>query len=279
MTDGNGVIDIQEIIFFDGNAAIGRTSIPHNSPICSPDELVNDMKKIRLSRALVFHTESLNDPVFGNDLLIKAIAEYPELTGCAVLAPAASGEFGDIAKYVEYLVGSGIKAIRLFPRIHFYTIKSYVLSSVLEQALRYRLPVILDFITHERLSYIESTWDFFPDYDDIYLLAKEWPEIPFIVAIPGMTSQRRQYALLNACENVFLETSGYSYRFIENVCKRFSANRLIAGSYMPRVDPSAMMLGVLYANISEREKQMIANDNLEKLIACVGKRENINDYI
>ena len=45
-----------------------------------------------------------NDPVLGNRLLIEQIAQYPQLSGCAVLAPEASGEFGEIGEYFEFLI-------------------------------------------------------------------------------------------------------------------------------------------------------------------------------
>lgn len=263
---------MDEIRFFDANAVIGKTSIPRDSLVATPEELIRDMAKIRLNKALVFHTEALNDPVFGNRMLISQVADHKELVGCAVLAPNASGEFGDIGEYFQYLAVSGIKAIRLFPQIHFYTLKPYVLSGILEQAALWHMPVFIDCVPYTHLSVI-STWDLMPDYDSIYELAMAWPEVSFILVIPGMTNQRQQYAILDACDNVCLETSGYAYRFIENVCLHFSARRLIAGSYMPRSDPSAMMLGVLYANISDSEKQMIAGGNLEALISQAGKTE------
>lgn len=263
---------MQEISFFDCNAYIGKTCRPENSRAENAEQLCRDMERIRLNRALVFHKEALNDPVLGNRLLIEQIAQYPQLSGCAVLAPEASGEFGEMGEYFEFLIQSGIRAIRLFPKLHFYTLKPYVMNGVLAQAAQWNMPVLVDCVDSERLGYADSTWDFMPDYDGIYELAKAWPQVPFVVICPGMTSQRQQYAILNASENIYLETSGYSYRFQENVCARFSARRLLAGSYMPCVDPAAMMACVLYAEIREEEKRLIAGGNLERLLACAGKR-------
>jgi predicted TIM-barrel fold metal-dependent hydrolase len=264
---------MQEISFFDCNAYIGRTSHPEDSLAAGAEELCRDMARIRLNRALVFHKEALNDPVVGNRLLIEQIAAYPQLSGCAVLAPEASGEFGKIEEYFAYLVRSGIRAIRLFPKIHFYTLKPYVLNGVLEQAAKWQMPVLVDCVDYGRLGHMDSTWDYMPDFDGIYELAREWPQVPFLIISPGMTSQRQQYAILQACPNVYLDTSGYSYRFQENVCARFSAERLLAGSYMPCVDPACMMACVLYAEISEEEKRLIAGGNLERLLARVGRKE------
>lgn len=264
---------MSEIRFFDANVYIGKTAEPKNSIISTPEELIREMRRVRIDRALVFHKEALNDPAFGNELLISQISGYDELCGCAVLAPDASGEFGDIGEYFRHLSASGIKAIRLFPRLHFYTLKPYVLDGVLREAAAWHMPVLLDCVDHTHLGTVDSTWDYFPDFDSIYELARAWPQLPFILLIPGMTNHRQQYALLAACPNVYLETSSYSYRFIDHVCRRFSADRLICGSYMPVVDPAVMMTGVLYSDISETEKQMIAAGNLETLISRAGHRE------
>ncbi len=261
---------MNEIKFFDANVYIGRSAVPRHSMVSTPAELTGEMERIRLERALVFHKEALNDPKFGNELLISEIRDFPSLVGCAVLAPHASGEFGDIGEYFRYLVESGIKALRLFPNVHCYTLKPYVLRGVLDEAAAWRLPVFIDCVSRDGIGTVDSTWDFFPDYDGIYELATVWPDVDFIVVIPGMTSQRQQYAILDACPNVHIETSAYSYRFIENVCRLYSAERVIFGSYMPVVDPAAGMTGVLYANITDEEKALVAGGNLERLISRAG---------
>ena len=261
---------MNNIRFFDSNVYIGRSAVPRHSIVSTPAELCAHMERIRLERALVFHKEALNDPVFGNELLLSQIKDFPSLTGCAVLAPHASGEFGNIREYFRTLFKHGIKAIRLFPNVHSYTLKPYVIGGVLDEAAAFGMPVIIDCVSRDGIGTVDSTWDFFPDCDGIYELAKLWNNVNFIVAIPGMTSQRQQYAILDACPNVHLETGAYSYRFIENVCRLFSADRLIFGSYMPVVDPAAGMTGILYANISDEEKAKIAGGNLERLISKVG---------
>lgn len=258
-----------EVNFFDCNARIGRANRPENSIVHTPEGLCEHMDYYRIEKSLVYHKEALNWPERGNRLLIEQIEGFDRLVGCAVLTPAASGEFGDIGEYFNFLVSSGIKAIRLCCNLHQYTLKPYVLDSVLNQAELHAMPVIIDPVDKDKLTYPHPTWDYFPDYDSLYGLAKAYPKVNFIQLLPGMTSQRQQYAILDACNNVLLELSGFAYKFIEHVCRIFSAERILFGSCMPYTDSGAMAASIMYADVSTEEKQLMASGNLERLIAAV----------
>ena len=79
-----------------------------------------------------------------------------------------------------------------------------------------------------------------------------------------------QKLILKKHKNLYLETFGFKAQDgIEEVCKVFGAERLIFGSGMPESSGAAAVTMITYANISFEEKQMIASENLEKLLGGV----------
>jgi len=81
---------------------------------------------------------------------------------------------------------------------------------------------------------------------------------------------RYLFPLLEKCENLFLEVANcVLYLEIDEIVKRFGAERLIFGSYLPVDDPNASLMLITEGDFSSEEKEQIAHKNLEKLIEGV----------
>ena len=250
--------------FFDCNVCLGQASRPAESKIETVGQLLSAMDRYEVAKALVYHKETLNNPQTGNEILIREIDRSPRLTGCAAVAPAWSGEFGDIAAYFTALHAHGIRAIRLFPRIHNFLLAGFCLDTVLEQARRCAMPVIIDELAIEDLPV--STWSFSPDLGAIYTLAMEFSGVNFIVLYPGMLTQRMVFTLMARCCNVFFECSSFGYKNIEYVCEQYGAEKLIFGTGFPILDPGAFLSDILHADIDRSSREKIASRNLERLL-------------
>jgi uncharacterized protein len=257
------------ISFFDCNVRLGRANNPRNSKVWDIEGLQNHMEYFGIDNALVFHNEALRSPVEGNELLIKEIEKSESLYGCGVLVPSWTRELGNPKEYVRSSVDTGIRAFRLFPKVNNFTFAPFSLSPILDAVSRYNLPILVDYTNPADLMIPYTTWGFSPDYRAIHDAAAEFPEIPFIILIPGMISQRDQYAILASRDNVYLECSSFAYRFIEEVCDLFSPERLIFGSHTPQLDPGLAISYIMYAEIPESAKQKIAGENLKHLLGAV----------
>ncbi len=260
-----------EIPFFDCNMRIGVSNHPDTSRVSSPEELLEQMEYYGIERALVWHKECLNSPLKGNRMLLQLCENRPAFVPCAVLAPAYSGEFGDIAAYVSSLAAAGVGAVRLFPAVHNYPLRALYLDSILDGAQKHGLPVLLDEIDINRPELPFSTWNYSPSYEDIYELCQAWPALSFVVIAPGMLTQRKLYTLLQKCPRLYVECSSFGYRNIEFICREFSAERLVFGSYFPLMEPGAFISCLMYADIPEEDKRKIAFENLNSLLAANGK--------
>jgi len=254
------------IPFFDCNAYIGAANHPIESKVTSASGVVNTMKHYQIDKVLVYHKEAMNDPIAGNKILINDITDYPELYGCAVLTTSYAGEYDDITEYFIYLKTSGIKAIRLFPHVHGYRPIPFYLDTVMEEAQKHHMPVIIDEIdiTHPNLPW--STWGFSPSYEDIYELSQTYPGIDFIIISPGMLTQRKQFTIMHKTKNVYFDCSPLGYKNIEYICEKFSADKIVFGTGFPVLEPGAYLSYILYADITEKEKRMIAGENLCKIL-------------
>lgn len=257
------------LTFFDCNTRIGRANHPDNSPYHDVPGLLESMRYYGIARSLVYHKQALVNPVQGNAMLLAELAGQQSLTPCAVLGPADTGEFGDPAEYVASLVRAGVRAVRFFPAVHHYSLLPFVMGGMLDAAASYNLPVLIDCIDLEKPNLPNSNWTYSPDYERICALAQLYPQLPFIVIMPGMQTMRDQCALLAHTANVRLEASSFIYQGIELICRRFGAGRLVYGSYAPILSAGAFASYVSYADIGRQERQQIASGNLTRLIGEV----------
>ncbi|MFO7636564.1 MAG: hypothetical protein R6W96_04580 [Clostridia bacterium] len=257
------------MMFFDCNVRLGRANHPDNSRIHTVVQLISHMDEHGIEKALVYHKHALISPEEGNKLLLDEIKGHVRLTGCGVMVPLNEADYKDPEHYLEIQVRNGIRAVRFFPGINAFSLKPYSMSKTLQQIETFRLPVFIDCINPDNPMLPYSSWGYSPDYDGIHELASAFPGIPFIVLLPGMISQRFQYAVLKACPNVMLECSSFGYRNIDFFCSIFGAERLIFGSCTPQLDTGAFLSCLQYAGISSAEKELIAGGTLERLLQGV----------
>lgn len=258
----------KDIMFFDCNVRLGRANHPDNSRLYEPRHILDEMDYCGIDRALVYHKEAMINPVSGNKLLIDSIGGEKRFVGCAVLVPSYTGELGDADGYVDFLVAGGIRAVRFFPRVNSFSLKPYAMEGILQAAERHKLPVIIDYV-HDDIAEPYSTWDHCQDYDAIYELCTVFGNLNYIIVLPGMRSQRYLYPVMSKCSNVYVEVSSFGYKNIEDICAKFGAERLVFGTYTPVAEAGALVGYLMYADISDCCKELIAGRNLQRLIGEV----------
>lgn len=258
---------MEKIPIFDCDVCLGVANNPIESKVTTVSGIIETMDYYQIDNALIYHKEAVRSPVYGNKKIIEELAGYPSLYGCAVLTPSYGGEYGsDIAAYFKMLVESEIKAIRLFPRVHNYRPIPLYLDTVLEEAQKHQMPVIIDEIDVDIPGLPVGTWNFSPSYEDIYELSIAYPKVNFIIISPGMLTHRKQFTIMHKTNNVHIVYSSFGYQNAEYICEHFSADKILFGTGFPILEPGAYMSYLLYADISDGEKKMIAYDNLKKLL-------------
>lgn len=108
------------------------------------------------------------------------------------------------------------------------------------------------------------------EIDDIYEIAKRYPEVPTILGHSGLSPQiGNAIKAARQAQNIFLEISGQPYIYkIQEALKDedIGPTRILYGSDLPTLHPFVEQERVLTLNASEEEKKLIFYKNIEKLI-------------
>lgn len=266
---------VEELNFFDANCMIGRYCYFKENSFYTKERLREEMRYFEIKEALVYHAVAKEYvPQAGNKMLLDELKDEKSLHGCWTLLPPYTKEMTPPEILVKQMSAVGIKACRVIPneRINptmpHYWEQPYLLFSLSEWSMgstfsvleKHRIPVFIDFNTD--FPYVDRT-----DWDMIYNICKNHPQLPVVLVHFGFRTNRRLYPLLAQCNNLYIEISGYwLYRGIESICKEFGPEKILFGTNMPLYDPGCLIMLVTHANVSEEQKKLIAGDNLRRLL-------------
>jgi len=242
--------------FFDCNARIGRSSVPRPEHILEPADLLAEMDRAGVERALVTHAWSLEwDPVKGNEELLRVTAGEPRLRPCLAGLPAATRELPPPPEFAQAVSAAG-GTVRLFPNEHQYVLDQVSCGSLLQALGENHVPVLIDVG--------QVGWT------ELAGLLDRHPAVNFVLLNVYYRVDRYLYPLLDRFGNLHVESGSYGvHRGVEAVCERFGAERLVFGTDLPVHEVGGPIALVTYAAISDEEKQLIAAGNLERLLGEV----------
>lgn len=253
------VQDDPPISFFDANAFIGRCVTGAELPLATASELLAEMDRHNVDRALVWHISQFDvAPTVGNRLLAEQIAPHERLTGCWTLLPPCLPEFPSPDELVEQMRAARVRALRVFPESHRYLLRTEVFGATFEMMIDLRVPLIVSLARG-------TTWPM------IYDLLSELPELIVVVADYDCWGADRWFRpLLERYEHVYVDLADYLLDGgIEALVRDHGATRLLYGSGLPIQYPGGMMMAVKHAEIDPADKRAIASGNLERLLAEV----------
>jgi hypothetical protein len=246
--------------FFDCHASFGLRCHRNPGSFYKKEELTQKLCDYSIENALVYHAMAKEyDPQVGNDLLIEELQNQTILSPMWVLLPHYTGEFDSPAILVEKMRRHGVKAVTMFPSpsCHNFSLADFACGELFRALEEYRIPL---FIGLDQLGGLQS----------LDTLCTNHPELRIVITGVNYRIDRDLYPLMQKYTNFFMETSGYKVMDgIAEICSHFGAQRLLFGTGMPVTSGSAAVGLITYANITQKEKQMIASDNLMKLLGGV----------
>ncbi len=249
-------IDLQ---FFDCNAFIGRPVTGALMPAPTAGDLLEEMDRHGIARALVWHIAQFDcAPVVGNRLLSEAIARYERLVGCWTVLPDCLPEFPRPAELVAQMKDARIRALRVFPEPHRYLLRREVFGRLFEMMIERRIPLIL---SNARGTSWQATYDLLADL----------PDLVVIVSDAGCWGADRWFRpLLDRYQHIYVDLADYLLDYgIEALVRDYGASRLLYGSNFPLQYQGGMMMAIRHAEIAEADKQAIAGGNLDRLLGEV----------
>lgn len=245
--------------FIDINTMIGPWRYK-NLAFRTADDIIQEMDRLYITKAFTYHSlAQYYDPVIGNDMLLKEIKGKDRLIGTVVLTNLIKVEFGGEDKLRRYLSNANIGAIRIYPIDHSFTLDIWNVEELFSFTSRYSLPVLLDMQ--------QNMGDLSSHFNEIYNLAIAFSKTPIILLATGCAHLRTILKLLEKCDNICLDTSIFTtYRGIEEVTRLFGSNRILFGSRIPFIEGGVSIGRIIYADISDEDKENIAFRNASRLL-------------
>jgi hypothetical protein len=244
--------------------SVRRSGRVHEAEFYSLGDLLGEMDYAAINDALVYHSLAKEySPMMGNRKLVDEIRAYHRLHPCWVLMPDGTGEMPSPKSLVDEMLENGVKAARLFPSDHLFSLSEWCSDKLLAELEKRGIVVIIE---------IDQI-----GWDGLHSLCCRYTELPVIIANLNYRVNRYLYPLLEKFKNLYVEISGYQmHRGLEAVCQRFGCERLIFGSRMPYFTPGPGVSMVNYSLISDAQKEMIAGDNLRRLLGIEKTQRTTN---
>jgi len=216
--------------------------------------LLAEMERLGIERALVSHTLARTyDPGHGNQILMDEIAGHETLAPCWTLLPPACGEMGSPDELMDEMARAGVRAVRLYPREHSYSLAEWQCGELFEALAERQYVVLLDLA--------EGSWQ------EIERICRTYPRLALIVTWVGYRQLRPLFALLRRCDNLYCDLSNLStYLGIEEVLDRFGSERLVFGTGLPIADPGGPIARLFYTDAPPAVLDAIAHGNLTRLL-------------
>ncbi|MDQ3700559.1 MAG: amidohydrolase [Chloroflexota bacterium] len=258
------------LAFWDCHAAIGRWTLPPPAGALDVPGLVEELARAGIAGALVHHGLGRDyDPAAGNAVLMGELGTAPaqmedahrtapgaapaRLVPCVTLLPSHTGEFPPPDEHIPALIGQGVRAVRLYPRSHNFSLEEWCAGEILGALERHRLPLSID---------LSET-----DWGTLHGVLGAHPALPVIVTRVNYRQERFVYPLLRQHPTLHVEVSLFQgHRAIEEVVGRFGPRQLLFGTGLPFYDAGAPMVMVARADVGAGAQQAIGGGNLLRLL-------------
>lgn len=246
--------------WLDVNCLIGPRSQPRPESTLTPEEISAELHSWGIRQALVRHTYALEyDPVIGNRRCTEFCRTHAWAIPCYAVVPPHTGDMPGGDALLDYLAEGGARAVT-FHTPHGIDLQcawARETCAVLEEA---GVPVLVQ-------------------DSDIGLREVDWllschPRLHVISLRVNYAATRLVYPMLATHPTFHIDFTRFPVHFgLEEVTRRFGADRLLFGTGLPEYDP-AVAVGMLnYARISDEDRAVIAGDGLRRLLWSPTGRE------
>jgi len=243
---------------FDCNANIGlRMSAPLEEPT-TVGELLEEMDRLEIDAALVSHYSGFeSEPLLGNARLDEEVGGHPRLQRAWTVLPDTGGDMPPASDFIGQLVLSGARAARLYPQKNEWCLDEWCAGALLRALEERKVPTMIP---------QDQT-----NLRDLHGVLGRHPALPIILSRASYRQNRMLFPLLEQHSNLYIDLSPtyVVHHGIEALCSRNHAEQLLFGTGYSRCEPGASITHIMYADISEEQRELIAHGNLERLIAGV----------
>lgn len=246
------------IEFFDANVTLGLENVVPRGRYVDRATLKRRLTECRITGGLAVHNAAVEgDPVDGNALLMTSLHELDGFVPAWSVLPFSTGEMGDREELRRSLAENAVRALLFYPAAHKYSPEEWLCGDLFDLCAHMRMPV---FTRMEN----DLSWD------QLARMLSEHPELRVVLRNCSYSSARNLYRLLVRHRHLYIESSRFfPFGGIEDVVRRFGAERLVFGSGAPTYSPGAAITPILTADIEDTQRRLIAGETLRKLIGDI----------
>ncbi len=244
----------------DSNMSLGRR---HDKPVNvdSVEGVRSEMERAGIGRGLVYAPHAaIFDSGEGNRTLIETVRSSDELLPQFVCNPS----FDDLSEFAAHVDSEGVRSIRIFPGLHNYPFRPWVIGPWLDWLAETGIPVWLP-VEFELIGPIPSTNPVDPR--DIYDTLSQRPEIKAVLSEAKYNDSSWALPLVRSLPNLNFEIS----RFvpgggITSVIEAIGPERMLFGSRFPDFALSPHLFSLHRSGLSEDALKAICAGNAERLL-------------
>ena len=235
-------------MIIDSHVHIGRPP-----PEADPDKFVELLKKSNIDRAIAFRYVYGKPTLIGNQLIRSAVSRYPDsLIGFAWIAPNDETAISEIRTTISCWQFKGIK-------LHMEIAPTSInrLGEVFREAEKSSVPICIH--VGEDFKLLD---DLCGKYDVDVIMAH------LGTGVYNLDPKRLEGALelSEKHDNVYMETSGNTFFFIEQAVKRLAPSKILFGSDFPHEHPLVMVKSIELLELSKKDRNLILGENISRLI-------------
>jgi len=246
----------EPIGYLDCDAMIGAPKVPLPRVQPSVDDLLSEMKRLHVGKALVRHRVCAEaGPETGNALLLAETSGHEELLPVWMTPPDLLIEQGAPEATVDHMLAQGVAAGWMKPKVNNYLFEPWCCERMLAALQDRRVPLIIE-------------WED-AGADQLHRVMAAFPDLPVILLkTPRVGRNRILYPLLERHESLHVAVAPtYSvYRGIEELCAEFGSGRFLFGSGYPEVEGGAGVSMLTYAEVPDEDRRAMACGNLARLL-------------
>ncbi len=102
---------------------------------------------------------------------------------------------------------------------------------------------------------------------DAAAVKERYPDLRLVITNTTQWMNRQYIRFAQYYPEVYFDTSNIiEYYGIENIVNLLGAERILFGTYMPEKEPYDKVFQLMYCELSDEQKQLIAHGNFERLV-------------
>ena len=219
--------------------------------VFTPENLIEEMDKYRISSCLAYHSTSLWSPKRGNKLICEiSQGSQGRIKPCFIIEPELENPFmPDYNGLIKQLLLEKPAAVRLYPNLKNFCLDEFYCGELLEILSNFNIPIILE---------ADQT----PSYDRLPELLRNWPDIKFILLRHGLREARFILPLIKKTDNIYFDTSiMIDTGLIEEIVNKYGSEKLLFSSGLPFFVPTGALSLIIYSRIQSKHKDNILSGN------------------